>query len=180
MKLTPNEQVRLVAVSKLKPASDILALYQEGQRHFGENYAQELMEKAEVLPKDIKWHFIGGLQSSESTVSCTLISVSHAPFAPSPITFIIIFSVLKSANFMGFTFSAFFTCFTYILYLPSFNLVFKNPDHVYAHPWRSLLITLPPPLTKTNTQTTHEGKTTSPDQKKKQRKTFVAHLQSRT
>ncbi|KAI6711481.1 hypothetical protein JHW43_005965 [Diplocarpon mali] len=57
--------IRLVAVSKLKPASDILALYQQaGQRHFGENYAQELMEKAEVLPKDIRWHFIGGLQSS--------------------------------------------------------------------------------------------------------------------
>jgi uncharacterized pyridoxal phosphate-containing UPF0001 family protein len=54
-----------VAVSKLKPASDILALYQEAkQEHFGENYAQELMEKADVLPKDIKWHFIGGLQSS--------------------------------------------------------------------------------------------------------------------
>ncbi|KAG4427900.1 hypothetical protein IFR05_016618, partial [Cadophora sp. M221] len=58
-----RNNVRLVAVSKLKPASDILALYQEGHRHFGENYAQELMEKAEVLPKDIKWHFIGGLQS---------------------------------------------------------------------------------------------------------------------
>ncbi|KAH9223356.1 hypothetical protein DL95DRAFT_353536 [Leptodontidium sp. 2 PMI_412] len=60
-----RRNVRLVAVSKLKPASDILALYQEGQRHFGENYAQELMEKAEVLPKDIKWHFIGGLQSNK-------------------------------------------------------------------------------------------------------------------
>jgi len=58
--------VRLVAVSKLKPATDILALHQEPikQEHFGENYAQELMEKAELLPKDIKWHFIGGLQSS--------------------------------------------------------------------------------------------------------------------
>jgi hypothetical protein len=55
----------LVAVSKLKPASDILALYQETKQvHFGENYAQELMEKAEVLPREIKWHFIGGLQSS--------------------------------------------------------------------------------------------------------------------
>jgi uncharacterized pyridoxal phosphate-containing UPF0001 family protein len=60
-------QVRLVAVSKLKPASDILALYQESkQLHFGENYAQELMEKAAVLPKEIRWHFIGGLQSSKS------------------------------------------------------------------------------------------------------------------
>lgn len=60
--------MRLVAVSKLKPASDILALYQDPdvkQVHFGENYAQELMEKAEMLPKDIKWHFIGGLQSSK-------------------------------------------------------------------------------------------------------------------
>ena len=52
-------------MSKLKPAVDILALHREvGQEHFGENYAQELMEKAELLPKSIKWHFIGGLQSS--------------------------------------------------------------------------------------------------------------------
>jgi hypothetical protein len=65
----------LVAVSKLKPASDILALYQDAevkQLHFGENYSQELMEKAELLPKDIKWHFIGGLQSSESFFSLNL------------------------------------------------------------------------------------------------------------
>ena len=56
-----------MAVSKLKPASDILALYQESkQLHFGENYAQELMEKAAVLPRDIRWHFIGGLQSSKA------------------------------------------------------------------------------------------------------------------
>lgn len=53
-------------MSKLKPATDVLALYRDAkQEHFGENYAQELMEKAELLPKDIKWHFIGGLQSSE-------------------------------------------------------------------------------------------------------------------
>jgi uncharacterized pyridoxal phosphate-containing UPF0001 family protein len=57
--------VRIVAVSKLKPAADILALYNETkQLHFGENYAQELMEKAAVLPREIRWHFIGGLQSS--------------------------------------------------------------------------------------------------------------------
>ncbi|KKA26630.1 hypothetical protein TD95_002648 [Thielaviopsis punctulata] len=57
--------VRLVAVSKLKPANDILALHQEPvcQEHFGENYAQELSQKAEMLPASIKWHFIGGLQS---------------------------------------------------------------------------------------------------------------------
>ncbi|KAJ4410327.1 hypothetical protein N0V85_003969 [Neurospora sp. IMI 360204] len=59
--------VRLVAVSKLKPANDILALHQAPQVkhvHFGENYAQELQQKAELLPRSIKWHFIGGLQTT--------------------------------------------------------------------------------------------------------------------
>ncbi|EPE33164.1 PLP-binding barrel [Glarea lozoyensis ATCC 20868] len=63
-----GRNVRLVAVSKLKPATDILALYQDQdvkQVHFGENYAQELTEKAKMLPKEIKWHFIGGLQSNK-------------------------------------------------------------------------------------------------------------------
>lgn len=54
-----------MAVSKLKPANDILALYQASQTHFGENYQQELSQKAALLPKDIQWHFIGGLQSGE-------------------------------------------------------------------------------------------------------------------
>lgn len=58
-------QVRLVAVSKLKPANDILALHQSPacHAHFGENYAQELSQKAGLLPRTISWHFIGGLQS---------------------------------------------------------------------------------------------------------------------
>ncbi|KAJ2093584.1 hypothetical protein GGI09_005774, partial [Coemansia sp. S100] len=56
---------RLVAVSKYKPASDILAAYNRGQRHFGENYVQELCEKAAELPSDISWHFIGRLQSNK-------------------------------------------------------------------------------------------------------------------
>ncbi|KAI9894967.1 MAG: hypothetical protein M1814_000188 [Vezdaea aestivalis] len=59
--------VRLVAVSKLKPANDILALHQApiNHLHFGENYLQELQEKSKLLPKDIKWHFIGGLQTNK-------------------------------------------------------------------------------------------------------------------
>lgn len=59
--------VRLVAVSKLKPANDILALYEsaERQRHFGENYQQELLQKSQLLPKDIRWHFIGALQTNK-------------------------------------------------------------------------------------------------------------------
>ncbi len=61
-------QVRLVAVSKLKPVNDILALHQAPTAHvdFGENYAQELKEKADLLPRAIRWHFIGGLQSGKS------------------------------------------------------------------------------------------------------------------
>ncbi|KAJ2458145.1 hypothetical protein GGF42_002260 [Coemansia sp. RSA 2424] len=56
---------RLVAVSKYKPASDILAAYELGHRHFGENYVQELCEKARELPSDICWHFIGRLQGNK-------------------------------------------------------------------------------------------------------------------
>lgn len=57
--------VTLVAVSKLKPSSDIQALYDHGVRHFGENYVQELVAKSKELPNDIKWHFIGGLQTGK-------------------------------------------------------------------------------------------------------------------
>ncbi|KAI8803789.1 hypothetical protein BJ742DRAFT_682746, partial [Cladochytrium replicatum] len=59
--------VRLVAVSKTKPNEDILAVYEEGHRHFGENI-QELVDKAEKLPRDINWHFIGSLQSNKCKV----------------------------------------------------------------------------------------------------------------
>ncbi|KAI7864433.1 hypothetical protein BDF14DRAFT_1834898 [Spinellus fusiger] len=60
-----HRQVRLVAVSKYKPAEDLLAAYSVGQRHFGENYVQELVEKSKNLPGDIQWHFIGHLQSNK-------------------------------------------------------------------------------------------------------------------
>jgi len=55
----------LVAVSKTKPEEDILELYNLGQRDFGENYVQELLDKKGILPLDIKWHFIGHLQSNK-------------------------------------------------------------------------------------------------------------------
>ncbi|KAJ4169403.1 hypothetical protein NW754_016434 [Fusarium falciforme] len=60
-----GRNVRLVAVSKLKPANDILALHKAptSHTHFGENYAQELTQKAALLPNTVQWHFIGGLQS---------------------------------------------------------------------------------------------------------------------
>ncbi|KAG0263500.1 hypothetical protein DFQ27_001752 [Actinomortierella ambigua] len=62
------QNARLVAVSKVKPISDIVAAYKAGHRHFGENYVQELTEKANELPKDIQWHFIGSLQSNKCKV----------------------------------------------------------------------------------------------------------------
>ena len=54
-------------MSKLKPASDILALHRPptSHLHFGENYVQELLEKSKLLPQEIRWHFIGGLQSNK-------------------------------------------------------------------------------------------------------------------
>ncbi|MFN7910444.1 MAG: YggS family pyridoxal phosphate-dependent enzyme [Bacteroidota bacterium] len=59
------EGVSLVAVSKTKPAELIQAAYNAGQKEFGENYVQELLEKQAQLPEDIKWHFIGHLQSNK-------------------------------------------------------------------------------------------------------------------
>lgn len=55
----------LVAISKTKPIEDIQALYDEGQRHFGENKAQEMADKATKLPDNIKWHFVGHLQRNK-------------------------------------------------------------------------------------------------------------------
>jgi pyridoxal phosphate enzyme (YggS family) len=57
--------VQLVAVSKTKSIDEIQSLYEIGQRDFGENYVQELLEKQAALPKDIRWHFIGHLQTNK-------------------------------------------------------------------------------------------------------------------
>ncbi len=70
--------VTLVAVSKTKPASDIQALYDAGQRDFGENYVQELVEKEVLLPTDIHWHFIGHLQSNKVKYIAPYVHLIHA------------------------------------------------------------------------------------------------------
>lgn len=57
--------ITLVAVSKNKPVAEIMEAYNTGQRIFGENYVNELVEKHTLLPKDIEWHFIGHLQSNK-------------------------------------------------------------------------------------------------------------------
>lgn len=72
-----EKQVTLVAVSKTKPVEDILALYDLGQRDFGENYVQELVEKEKQLPKDIRWHFIGHLQSNKAKLLVGFVHLVH-------------------------------------------------------------------------------------------------------
>ncbi len=67
----------LVAVSKIKPVSDIKALYDLGQRDFGENYVQELVEKQPQLPEDIRWHFIGHLQSNKIKYIAPFVHLIH-------------------------------------------------------------------------------------------------------
>jgi len=56
---------RLIAVSKTKPAEQIQQLYDQGQRLFGENKVQEILEKAPILPPDVEWHMIGHLQTNK-------------------------------------------------------------------------------------------------------------------
>jgi hypothetical protein len=67
----------LVAVSKTKPAADIQALYNLGQLDFGENYVQELVDKETVLPKDVRWHFIGHLQSNKVKYIAPFVHLIH-------------------------------------------------------------------------------------------------------
>lgn len=71
------QHVTLVAVSKTKPVSDLLEAYEVGQRIFGENYVQELVEKQDLLPKDIQWHFIGHLQSRKVKLIAPFVSLIH-------------------------------------------------------------------------------------------------------
>jgi pyridoxal phosphate enzyme (YggS family) len=71
------QNVQLIAVSKTKPNEDILDLYELGQRAFGENYVQELVDKAAQLPTDIQWHFIGHLQSNKVKYIAPFVHLIH-------------------------------------------------------------------------------------------------------
>jgi hypothetical protein len=70
--------VTLVAVSKAKPVSDIEAVYRLGHRDFGENRAQEMAEKAAQLPDDIRWHFVGALQTNQARLIRPLTHLLHS------------------------------------------------------------------------------------------------------
>jgi pyridoxal phosphate enzyme (YggS family) len=83
------ENVTLIAVSKTKPNEMLLEAYKSGQRHFGENYVQELVDKEAQLPKDIHWHFIGHLQSNKVKYIAPFVYLIHGVDS---------FSLLKEIN----------------------------------------------------------------------------------
>ena len=75
---TDPSQVTLVAVSKTQSVANIMEAYNAGQRIFGENMVQELLEKCELLPKDIQWHLVGHLQSNKVKYIAPFISLIHS------------------------------------------------------------------------------------------------------
>lgn len=77
IKSTLPQNVTLVAVSKTKPVSDLMEAYNAGQRIFGENKVQEMIEKQPLMPKDIEWHMIGHLQRNKVKYMAEFVSLIH-------------------------------------------------------------------------------------------------------
>ena len=77
-KLLFNKSFTCIAVSKTKPIDEILRIYNLGHKEFGENKVQELIEKYDKLPKDIKWHMIGHLQTNKIKKVIPIISLIHS------------------------------------------------------------------------------------------------------
>lgn len=72
------DEITLIAVSKTMPVADILALWEVGQRDFGENYVQEWRDKVDELPDSIRWHYIGGLQSNKAKYLANRVALIHS------------------------------------------------------------------------------------------------------
>ena len=73
-----GSQAELVAISKTKPMEDLKAAYEAGQRHFGENKVQEMTDKAEALPQDIRWHMVGHLQRNKVKYLAPYVHLIHS------------------------------------------------------------------------------------------------------
>ena len=78
VKATLKEGVELVAVSKYHPVEELQEAYDAGQRTFGESHVQEMVAKHEVLPQDIRWHFIGHLQTNKVKYMASFVSLIHS------------------------------------------------------------------------------------------------------
>ncbi|HEY0679551.1 MAG TPA: YggS family pyridoxal phosphate-dependent enzyme [Chitinophagaceae bacterium] len=95
------KNVKLIVVSKTKPVADILKLYDLGHKDFGENYVQELAEKHLLLPHDIRWHFIGHLQSNKVKYIAPFVHLIHGVDS---------FKLLKEINRQGMKFHRIIHC----------------------------------------------------------------------
>ena len=95
-KYVTQKNITLVAVSKTKPVAAIQALYNLGQRDFGENYVQELVEKQAQLPNDIRWHYIGHLQSNKVKLILPIVHLIHGVDTQK-----LLQSIQKEANKLG-------------------------------------------------------------------------------
>ena len=73
-----DKKVKIVVVSKTRSKKEILGIYNKDHRDFGENKVQEILEKYEKLPKDIRWHFIGHLQTNKVKYIIPFISLIHS------------------------------------------------------------------------------------------------------
>ena len=73
-----DKKVKIVVVSKTRSEKEILDIYKKGHKNFGENKVQEILEKYEKLPKDIRWHFIGHLQTNKVKYLIPFISLIHS------------------------------------------------------------------------------------------------------
>jgi pyridoxal phosphate enzyme (YggS family) len=73
-----NTQTKLIAVSKTKPVDEIMPVYLKGQRIFGENKVQEMVDKHAQMPKDIEWHLIGHLQTNKVKYIAPFVSMIHS------------------------------------------------------------------------------------------------------
>lgn len=73
-----DKKVKIVVVSKTRSEKEILDIYKKGHKNFGENKVQEILEKHEKLPKDIRWHFIGHLQTNKVRYIIPFISLIHS------------------------------------------------------------------------------------------------------
>lgn len=76
--LLAAKNVRLVAVSKTQPPERLLELYRAGQRIFGENRVQEMLEKRDALPDDAEWHLIGHLQTNKVKLIAGFVQMIHS------------------------------------------------------------------------------------------------------
>lgn len=78
IQVTKDKNVKLIAISKTKTEKDILEVYNVGQKVFGENKVQELVQKYEALPKDIEWHLVGTLQTNKVKYIAPFVHLIHS------------------------------------------------------------------------------------------------------